>query len=436
MSEASNALPAWLTDSLQTLPDDQAQSWLVDFRIQQRQIVLQRGLPTRRDERWRQTDISALTQQAFNFAQPQDQLPCQWTQQARLVDSDSIFLLFINGCFIPQRSDIRLLPMGAIACSIKDAIQHHAELVQAHWHHDLSVQHHPFAGLNASLFSDGLFLYLPPQCQLSVPVHIVYLTNHQQNVMMHPRNLIILDDNTKLTIIEEYTHAQSARNWTNSFTTIFVGKQALLDHHKLYKEDTACHTATTWVEQRQDSRCHFYHVASQAQFARDDLLVSLKEKNAECNTRGFYGLTRDNQSITHYVEIDHQAPQCKSDMLYKGVLCNQSRAAFIGKVLVQQAAQKTQAHQANHHLLLTPDAEASARPELEIYADDVRCKHGATVGQLDADALFYLCSRGVRRQEAIGLLLSGFAEEVFAGVSHSAIAQQVKTLCCLINPQI
>ncbi|OGT45937.1 MAG: Fe-S cluster assembly protein SufD [Gammaproteobacteria bacterium RIFCSPHIGHO2_12_FULL_41_20] len=427
MSLATPSIPAWLAASLQVLPDTSV-PWLRDFRMQQCAAVLQQGLPKRRDERWRQTDLSIFTQTGFHVPENTSKVTCDVIRQIRRIDSDAIFLLFINGCFVPHLSDIHLLPSNAIACSIHDAILQHSALLQAYWQHEVAVQSHPFAGINAALFADGLFLYLPPQCQLSVPVHIVHLVSNQQGVMVHPRNLIVLDEYAQLTIIEEHVHHHASHYWSNSVNTVVAGKRAILEYHKVYKaHPTACYIALTQVEQKQDSRCRFYHFSSQAQVVRDDLIVKLQEKHAECEARGFYGLTQQDQSITHFVEMDHQAPQCKSNMLYKGVLREQSKAAFHGKVLVREQAQKTQAYQANHHLLLTMDAEASSRPELEIYADDVQCKHGATVGQLDADALFYLCSRGVSRQEAVGLLLSGFVEEVFADI-NPIVAEQIQLL--------
>ena len=205
-----------------------------------------------------------------------------------------------------------------------------------------------------------------------------------------------------------------------------VEEAAQLDYYKIQQEGKqAAHIAHTFIQQKQDSSVSAMNFSTGAQFARDDLIISLKESGAECKTSGFYHLFYDNQYIDNHIDIDHVAPRSHSEMLFKGILDHKSRAVFNGRLHVTEGAQKILAYQANHNLLLSNDAEVYSKPELEIYADDVKCKHGATTGQIDQDALFYLQSRGIPHQEAMGMLLQGFAEEVTEKIKLPAVKMRV-----------
>ena len=213
----------------------------------------------------------------------------------------------------------------------------------------------------------------------------------------------------------------------NMMTTIHVAKNAKMQHYKIQQEGRkAVHLASHFVHQQQNSTFSHVNFSSGALFARDDLVVQLLESGAECHTGGFYHLRYDQQFIDNHVVINHVAAHSNSDMLYKGIMENKSRAVFNGRLHVEKNAQKILAYQANHNLLLSKDAEVYSKPELEIYADDVKCKHGATTGQLDEQALFYMRSRGIPRHEALSILLQGFAEEIMQRITHEGIRRRVQ----------
>jgi Fe-S cluster assembly protein SufD len=318
---------------------------------------------------------------------------------------------------MPELSDLAKLPQDVIACRMEKSLIHKIEI---------NAYKHPFANLNAESFTDGLFLKLPENCVLTAPLHILSLTMGDEAFIAHPRNEIYLEQNSQCMILEEHYSLADAAYMVNILTTIHVGKNAKIEHYKIQREGKkATHLASHFVQQQKDSYYSHVNISGGGKAVRDDVIVNLLESGAECHTSGFYHLRNDNQYIDNHIDINHIAPNSNSDMLYKGIVDNKSRAVFNGRVHVAQDAQKILAYQANHNLLLSKEAEVYSKPELEIYADDVKCKHGATTGQLDQDALFYLRSRGIAHNEAIEILLQGFSEEILERVQHIGIRMRV-----------
>lgn len=389
---------------------------------------LNKGLPTQHDERWKYTDLSFLAAKKFTVpVRAEAKQYHELVNQHRLQQGESILLVFVNGYFMPSLSDLGKLPPGVIARSINEALIDQSELIRRYWRADMDASVYPFANMNASMFTDGLFLYLPAKCALTLPVHLLSLATDGHEFAAHPHHLIVLDHESSMTFVEEYAHTLTAPYLMNIVTSISVGASAMLNYYKIQTDNhAAVHLASTFVHQQQDSHAAFMNLSSGSLFARDDVVVTLRGRGAECSTRGFYRLSRDHQYIDHHVDITHIAPHTQSEMLYKGTLDQKSKAVFNGRLCVQKDAQKILAYQANHNILLSNNAEVYSKPELEIYADDVKCKHGATTGQLDQDALFYFRSRGIERQEAMKLLLQGFAEEIIQKISHPGIRQRAE----------
>ncbi|RDI41340.1 Fe-S cluster assembly protein SufD [Aquicella lusitana] len=423
-------LPTWLERSVGN-ENAGIPGWFADFRQQQREAFIQTGIPTRQDERWKYADLSFLTQHQFvsseqcvEAEQLQDVI-----HQHRLRQGDSILLVLVNGFFMPSLSDLAKLPPQVIACSMQEALSSHPELIKAHWPQAAETKQYPFASLNAAMCMDGLFFYLPDQCALAAPLHLLSLVINEQEWIACPRHLFILGEHSRLTVAEEHFSLSSHRYLMNMVTTMTIGKHAQLKHIKIQQEGRkAIHLAHTFVTQQQDSEAAFTYFSFGSQFARDELAVKLEGPGAICDTSGFYHLQHDNQYIDHHVEIDHNAAHSQSQMLYKGILDKKSRAVFNGRLYVKQEAKKILAYQANHNLLLSHSAEVYSKPELEIYADDVKCKHGATTGQLDHDALFYMRARGIDKAEAIAILLRGFAEEITQRITHPGIKMRVQEM--------
>jgi Fe-S cluster assembly protein SufD len=259
------------------------------------------------------------------------------------------------------------------------------------------------------------------------PVRLLSLTVGDQAAIVQSQHVFLLAKNSKIKLIEEYVSLTSTACFTNVVVGVALAEEAHFEHYKMQTENAnTTHIGNTFIHQEKNSSAFCMNVSTGALFARDELTIYLQGQGAECRTNGFYHLTRANQYVDHHVDIEHRAPHSYSEMLYKGVLNNKTRAVFNGRLLVENEAQKTLAYQANHTILLSKDAEMYSKPELEIYADDVKCKHGASTGQIDQDALFYLRARGISEKEAMQLLLQGFAEEVLERISDSSIKKQVQ----------
>lgn len=397
------------------------QLWLQAFQKKQSDKFAQRGFPTRKEEGWKYSNIDFIRKQ-FDLASNEPSkglylLP----KYISSMQSCANQLVFVNGIFSAELSSIHDLPANVLLSPLSQAKATHEQLVKTAILKDYSEQKYPFAALNNAKMKEGVFLYVPKNICLTSPIHIVFYSSSEAPLRVHPRNIYILDEGAEATIIEEYI-SDTDNNITNVLTDINVKTNARLNFHKIQDENlSSAHLANIFIHQEQDSRVELFSLAKGARFSRDDVSVSLVERGAECHLAGLYMPHHDEQYIDNHLHIDHAAEHGTSSMLYKGILNKKSCAVFNGKVYVHPNAQNINALQSNHNLLLSKDAEVNTKPELEIYADNVKCSHGATVGQLDAEALFYFRSRGINKDGAMKLLLNAFADEVLSKIKHSDI---------------
>ncbi len=272
-----------------------------------------------------------------------------------------------------------------------------------------------------SVFSDNntLFLYIPKNVRLEKPLHFLYQNNSKQYFSHH---VIIANENSELTLLEEYQNNHAM----NVTTEIYASKNARVHFAKIQNENSsATHDASLSIHQQEESVVNVFSLSNGARSARELIKINLHERGAECILNGFYPLKNDEQKLDYFIDVNHHAKHTRSEMLYKGILDKKSKSNFRGKVFVHQAAKHITAHQSNHHLLLSKEAEAGSKPELEIYADDVKCTHGATVGQIDPDALFYLRARGLDEKESMKLLTAAFAADVLDRMKNNFIKNQI-----------
>lgn len=419
------ALPEWLLNPANTF---EAPHWLNHYREKHLQDLLKQGLPHAKHERWKYTDLAFLIKKVFEPGTTTC-TPAQTSEindvlnQHRIVGSEVIVL--INGIYNPQFSSQRL-PEGVILCHLREALTKQATLVQKFWPKAIDSATHPFASLNNVSFIDGLFLYIPKESHLE-SLHLLFIATAPTNFIAHPHHLFVLDQSSYLNIIEEHISLSPQAYFMNMLTTIRVEENAKLEYYKIQQQNSqSTHLAYTSIQQQKDSFVNHVNLSYGSVFARDDVIIQLEGTGANCRTSGYYHLTQDHQYIDHHIDICHAAPLSCSEMLYKGILENKSKVVFNGRLHVQPRAQKTLAYQANHHLLLSKQAEAYAKPELEIYADDVQCKHGATTGELNQDTLFYLQSRGIPYAQALQILLTGFATEVFNRIALPEVTAYVQ----------
>jgi Fe-S cluster assembly protein SufD len=284
-----------------------------------------------------------------------------------------------------------------------------------------------FAALNTAFWRDGAFVQTPAGVRLATPLHLLFVaTAPGPATVAHPRNLIVLGRSSQLTVVEHYVSANGNPYLTNAVTDLVVGEDACVDHYKLQHESPrALHVGRTRVRQQPDSRFASCAVAFGGRLVRNDVHVVLNGEGAECRLDGLFVIGGEQHSDTHIV-VDHAAPRATSRQLYKGVLDGRSRGVFNGRIVVRPGAQKTDAHQTNKNLLLADGVEMDSKPQLEIFADDVKCSHGAADGQLAGEAIFYLKSRGFGEAAARALLTYGFAGEVLGRIRQERVRARLE----------
>ena len=420
--------------------------WLAEFRHQAQLDFNRQGLPDTRLEQWKYTNINVLANTEFRVAT--EALDLQSAVQSGMLDRDKAEhfnalqsaaeehrLVFLAGRFQAGLSRVSSLPRGAKLLSMRQALEQQQPLIGAHLGRIAKHQGHPFAALNSLWFDDGLFLYLPAGCQLQQPIHcLFYSPSGPDSFASYPRLLILLESGAQAQLVEEYLGATQpdadaeAVQFTDSLTEVSLAAGARLTHCKLLREsEQGHHIAGLHVEQADSSRFQSFSLTLGGGICRNDVQVRLTEGGAETQLNGLY-LLGGRQHLDNHLRIDHLHSGCRSEVFYKGILNDRSRGVFNGIAVVHPGAQQSDARQVNKNLLLSTGAEIDTKPELQIEADDVQCSHGATVGQLDDDALFYLCSRGLEWDHARALLTFAFAREALDRIPAGPLSERLEAL--------
>ncbi|MBW5802812.1 Fe-S cluster assembly protein SufD [Coxiella endosymbiont of Ornithodoros amblus] len=407
---------AWNESALRALQNQNSQWYL--WQKEQLKAFLLQGFPHHKIENWKYTNVDSIAQQAFSFAENTD------ANIANLILTDAYRIVFVNGHFAPSLSNLLGLPSKVQLNSLKN--------IQRDIQTELVIKEDyqtAFSLMNDALFQDGLFLQVPKNCCLEKPIHLLHLSKPTAfPTMSQIRHLILLEENAKAVVFEEYQGTNGVVYFNNVVTQIKVNSAAYLELYKLQQEgDRAFHIANTSIYQNRHSQVTSGHIAMGSELSRDDLNYSLDETGASCQLLGFYYLN-DRCHVDNHTRIDHCVSHCSSQQSYKGILTDKSRAVFNGKIIVQPNATQTTAHQTNKNLILSPEAGVDTKPELEIYNDDVKCTHGATAGQLNEEAIFYLQSRGINRGAVEHLLTCAFANEVLEMLPNKVIADRIQQL--------
>jgi Fe-S cluster assembly protein SufD len=389
------------------------------------------GLPTTQDEEWKYTSLAPLAQIQFEPA-AEARLPTL-EQIDRLAGDPAAEggarLVFVDGHHQPQLSSRVAGAGGAFIGSLRDALSGQPELVERELARHADYQRDALIALNTAFIEDGAFIHVPARAVLPAPIHLLFVSTAQgKPALSQPRNLIVLGARSQATVVETWASLSDQVYFTNAVTEVVLGDDARLDHYKLQEEGArAFHIALTQVQHGRDSRFSSHSLALGAALARNDVRALFDREGSECTLNGLYMAT-GKQHLDNRTLIDHRSPRCTSRELYKGVLDGQSRGVFSGRVLVRHGAQKTDASQTNKNLLLSDEALVDTKPQLEIFADDVKCAHGAAVGQLDEDALFYLRSRGIGQDAAKSLLTYAFASEMVNLIPLAPLRARVREL--------
>ncbi len=403
-------------------------SWLKDRQDNAIQLFKETGFPTTRQEEWKYTDVRSIMKRGFivNPDQP-DHPDTSAVDKAKFVELNCQEIIFINGCYIPDMSVTNGLPTGVIFEPLSETINKHPNIIEEHLTRYASPDKNGFAALNTAFIRDGFMLYLPEDTVLSRPINIIYLSSqHVQSYVYNFRNLIILSKNSSATVIETYSGEDNVEYFTNTVTEVDLGSGSTLEHYKLQHEGPgAYHVGDLQVQQKRDSRLLSHSISLGGRLARNDIDIKLAEPGAETTLNGLY-IAGQKQHIDNHTRIDHLSPHTVSKENYRGILSGRARGVFNGKVVVHKDAQKTDAQQSNANLLLSKNAEVDTKPELEIYADDVKCSHGATIGQLDDNMLYYLRTRAIDVDTAKSLLTFAFAEDVINQIQLEPIRHRLE----------
>lgn len=416
------------------LPGAQA-PWLTKIRSAALERFAQSGFPTIRDEEWKYTSVAAIEKHAF-LALPDGGKSNSAT--AALVESQALnngtghLLVFHNGRHAPELSAPGSLPAGVTLCSLTDALEKTPDVLEPYLSNN--ERQTVFGALNTAFMADGAYLHLASGVVLEQPVHLLFITT-EADAAISPRNLIVAEAGAQATVIEHYAGADGVVYFTNAMTQIFAAENTAIEHYKLQQEAAqAFHIAGIHAAQGRGSRLASHSITLGAALARNDITTAFNAPGGEATFNGLY-LVGGKQHVDNHTRIDHLQPGCTSHEYYRGVLDGRARAVFNGKVIVHPGAQKTNASQANHNLLLSRDAEIDTKPQLEIYADDVQCTHGATIGQIDDEQLFYLRSRGVEEAMARGLLIHAFAHDVIERIRVASLRSRIEQILLTRLPQ-
>jgi Fe-S cluster assembly protein SufD len=405
--------------------------WLAPLRKAGIASFADQGFPTLNDEDWRFTNVTPIAKLNFQLAK---EVSVNGAETKLIAESafaklSGNRLVFVNGFFSAKLSSLKAIPNGVRIENLSAALAEDSALIEKYLGKYAHTANNSFAALNQAFFSDGAFIFVPQGVEVAEPVQLIYISSAKDSgETIQPRNLIIAEANSKLTVVESYLSASSAAYFTNAVTEIVASENAIVEHVKLQDESAgAFHIATIAGEFGRASNVTVHSFALGAKLSRNNIRTKLAGEGLECILNGLY-LTKDEQLADHHMIVEHAQPHCASHEYFNGILDDKSKGVFHGRIYVHPIAQKTDAKQTNKNLLLSDDATADTKPQLEIYADDVKCTHGATIGQLNDESIFYLRSRGIDTPTAKRMLIHAFAGEIIDRVKNAPVREKLDKL--------
>lgn len=389
--------------------------WLSECRRHAETLLRDGGLPSVREEAWKYTNLNAIKATPFELPQAEADTPVA-------VDGEAAHLVVVDGVLNESQSQISKLPEGISVQTLQSVARAAPASLQAVFAHDDVA----FTALNIATMSDGIVIDVEDDAVIEQPINILFATQAERPVVRAPRLVYRLGRHAQLQVIEQFTSSQHDQGLTNVVTDVMLDEGAQMHHHRLQNEvDTTTHVGRVRAQINRNASFHSNSVVFGGRLTRVDIEAQLRERGAHCVLNGLF-VGAGSQHIDHHTTIDHAVGDTTSEQRYRGIVDDRSRGVFNGKVIVRPDAQQISAEQASNNLLLSRQAEIDTKPELEIYADDVRCAHGATVGELDATALFYLRSRGVDEQTARQLLIYAFAETMVNNIPLAGVREAIE----------
>ncbi len=387
------------------------------------------GLPTRKSEDWRYTNIAAVLKKGYTHTpdlRPPATLPD--LSAYRIPNLDVYQVVIVNGQYVEAGAQLDDLPDGVTVSSLKQAMKDHPDIVEAHFGQYADTSKAPFVALNTAFATDGYFIHVRRGVQVDKPIQVVHLTQTDDTLIFHTRNLLVAEQGASVKVIESYHTHTSDRTFANVLTEVFTAENAHVQRYKIQDEgQDASQVYTTHGYQEGNSTFLTFNAAFGGATVRNNLYLHPDGEHCDTLLHGL-SLIRGRQHVDHHTFVDHAKPNCHSNELYKGILDERSALVFRGKLFVRLNAQKTNAYQTNQNLMLTEDASVTAQPQLEIYADDVKCSHGATTGHVDDDAVFYFRARGIPEKKARVLLMQAFIHEVTEEIRIPALKDHLNAI--------
>ena len=387
------------------------------------------GFPTKKDEAWKYTSLAKVLKNDYSiFPKKETTTELKEVKKYFLYDIDTYKVVFIDGIYSPFLSDTT--HDGIDVCLLSAALtkDKYKETIETYFN-TIAKKDDSLTALNTAFTKEGAYIYIPKSVVAEKPIQILHFSTSEQGPMLlQPRNLIVAEENAQVQIFERHQSLVPHQVLTNSVTEIFAAENAIVDYYKVQNDlDEASLIDNTYVAQKDKSHVSVHTFSFGGQLIRNNLNFYQKGEYIDSTMKGIT-IIGDRQHVDHYTLVDHAQPNCESHQDYKGIYADKSVGVFNGKIYVNQIAQKTNAFQKNNNILLDNTATINTKPQLEIFADDVKCSHGCTIGQLDEDALFYLRSRGIPKREAKGLLTYAFANNVLESVKIPALKLRINKL--------
>jgi len=401
--------------------------WLKSIREQAITKFSELGFPTPRDEDWRFTNVAPIARSSFHIPlNGIDQVSAADLTPYQFKGEQISELVFINGHYSSELSTITKLPDGVIVLNLAEAIDSQENILKENLAKYADFKDEAFTALNTAFMEDGGFIYIPKGTVVEEPIHLLYISTGGENPSItNPRNLIIAEENCQANIIEHYVSLEDNVYLSNVVTEMVVGENSTVGHYLIELESKkAFNISTLRVQQARSSNIRSHSVLLGGSLVRNNVHPVLAGEGCDSLINGLY-MSTQRQHIDNYMKVEHASPHCDSRQLYNGVLDGRSRGVFHGRIIVHEDAQKTDAKQTNRNLLLSDHAQIDTKPQLEIYADDVKCTHGATIGQIDENALFYLRSRGISKEASRDIIMHAFTNETL----ESMTVDSVKNYC-------
>ena len=390
------------------------------------------GFPTTQDEDWRFTNVAPISQATFDL--PEDDQPRLTAKElgSFILPGAACRLVFVNGRYASELSDVGHLPAGVEASGVADAIRTIPKALEPHLGRYLNTQRDVFCSLNTAFLEDGGYVHIARGTVVDAPIHLLFLSvklnGSDRPQMVHPRNLVVAERNAQASIVEEHISLDDEVLFSNVVTELVAAENSVVSHHTIERENRkAFHISTLRIQQERDANVSSHSVLIGGALVRNNVHPVLAGPGGECVINGLF-LGDDRQHLDNYMLVEHASPHCASHQFYNGILSGQAHGVFHGRIVVHKDAQKTDAKQTNRNLLLSDDARIDTKPQLEIYADDVKCTHGATIGQIAETSLFYLRSRGLDEASARDMLLQAFAGECLGRIKPGPLREHVERI--------